>query len=182
MKSRNDLPFILNERGLIGKGAEIGVCRGAFSKHILSNWRGKTLNLIDPWVHQGSVLDKSDVSDVEHLMNLEACKEAMKGFRHRVNFFKMFSVDAAKHAEDGSYDFVYIDAKHDYRSVWADLTAWYSKVKSGGIFAGHDYKNSCVRKNLVEVKRAVDAFFYQKPEKVLTTTEDSLPSWYVFKS
>ncbi len=64
--------------------------------------------------------------------------------------------------------------------MWADLTAWYPKIKCGGILAGHDYKNSFVRKNLVEVKRAVDKFCYGR-EKVHKTLDDSLPSWYIQK-
>lgn len=52
---------------------------------------------------------------------------------------KMKSVDAAKLYEDNSIDFVFIDACHDYECVLEDIKAWYPKVKSGGILAGHDY-------------------------------------------
>lgn len=44
---------------------------------------------------------------------------------------------------DESLDAVFIDAAHDYESVTKDLKAWYPKVKKGGIFAGHDYRQDC---------------------------------------
>lgn len=49
------------------------------------------------------------------------------------------SWEAARHYADGSLDFVFIDADHGYNSVTRDIDAWRSKVKPGGIFAGHDY-------------------------------------------
>ena len=64
----------------------------------------------------------------------------------------------------------------------ADLAAWWPKIIIGGILAGHDYKDSCVRSNLVEVKRAVTHFAFQHGVKVMETIEDNIPSWYIFKS
>ncbi len=180
MKSRTDLPFLLNELGLTNQGVEVGVAQGNFSKHILENWGG-SLTMVDPYTFQNSLMDRSDTKE-QHDSNYISARDIERLFGPRADLLKQFSVEASGIFSDGFLDFVYLDAKHDYRSVWADLTAWYPKVKSGGIFAGHDYKNSCVRKNLVQVKRAVDGFFYNKPEKVLTTTEDNLPSWYVIKS
>ena len=36
---------------------------------------------------------------------------------------------------------VFLDADHEYDFVSRELEAWYPKVISGGIFAGHDYDN-----------------------------------------
>lgn len=49
------------------------------------------------------------------------------------------SVTAAARMSDGSVDWVFIDALHDYRSVVADLRAWAPKVKPSGLFSGHDW-------------------------------------------
>ena len=32
-----------------------------------------------------------------------------------------------------------MDARHDFKGVAADLEAYWPKLKTGGIFAGHDY-------------------------------------------
>jgi predicted O-methyltransferase YrrM len=59
---------------------------------------------------------------------------------HGVNaeLHQRISWEAADSFADGSVDFVFIDAAHDYESVSKDLAAWWPKVKLGGIMAGHD--------------------------------------------
>ena len=60
--------------------------------------------------------------------------------RHKVNPVKAISWDGAALYEDNSLDFVFIDAAHDYESVRKDVSAWFPKIKRGGIMAGHDYE------------------------------------------
>lgn len=50
------------------------------------------------------------------------------------------SVSAAELFGDGSFDWVHIDARHDYDSVVADINAWAPKVKAGGWLSGDDYQ------------------------------------------
>lgn len=64
------------------------------------------------------------------------------------------SVNASKMFEDGSVDFVFIDASHEYADVKEDILAWMPKVKKGGVIAGHDYADKGTG-----VKRAVDELF-----------------------
>jgi predicted O-methyltransferase YrrM len=56
-----------------------------------------------------------------------------------INVIQETSVEAASRFADNSLDAVFIDAGHTYEDVAADLDAWMSKVKPGGILAGHDY-------------------------------------------
>ena len=63
---------------------------------------------------------------------------------------RMSSVEAAKGFADSSVDFVFIDAAHDYDSVSADLRAWLSKVKVGGMIAGHDHSHPPIQQALKE--------------------------------
>ena len=62
----------------------------------------------------------------------------MKPVEGRFNPIRMSSVEAASLYEDNTLDFVFIDGAHDYDSVMADVAAWFPKVKSGGVIAGHD--------------------------------------------
>ena len=49
-----------------------------------------------------------------------------------------FSINVAEDFEDGELELVYIDGRHDYPSVLADIKAWLPKVKKGGWITGHD--------------------------------------------
>jgi hypothetical protein len=62
------------------------------------------------------------------------------------------SAESAKYFDDGSLQFCYIDAAHDYESVKRDIAAWKSKVTPGALLAGHDAQWH-------EVQRAVKEAF-----------------------
>lgn len=61
------------------------------------------------------------------------------------------SVAAAGRFEDGSVDWVFIDALHEYESVVADIAAWSPKVKPGGLISGHDYGRAGVTDAVLRV-------------------------------
>jgi Methyltransferase domain len=157
--TRQVLPHVLNLRGLTGQGVEVGVCRGEFSDVILAQWPG-TLYLVDPW----SPLD--DYKETyDHEQNYKECTERLSKYQGRAVFVRQTSLDATQFFDDGSLDFVYLDANHEYESVLKDMEAWYPKVKKGGILAGDDYGAMPEQQidfgngiHYFGVKRAVDEF------------------------
>ena len=48
-------------------------------------------------------------------------------------------MEAVELFEDNFFDYIYIDAAHDYNNVMKDINGWMSKLKTGGVMAGHDY-------------------------------------------
>ncbi len=60
----------------------------------------------------------------------------------QTKYLRMYTTQAADKIPDLSLDFVYIDARHDYCGVREDLVAYWSKIRSGGILAGHDYMDA----------------------------------------
>lgn len=66
----------------------------------------------------------------------------------------MTTREASGDVEDGSLDFVFIDADHSYKAVADDIACWRSKVRSGGWLGGHDYS-----KKFPGVIKAVDQAF-----------------------
>jgi predicted O-methyltransferase YrrM len=55
------------------------------------------------------------------------------------------SAAAANNFVDGSLEFVFIDANHEYEPIKADIKAWLPKVRKGGVLAGHDYGSDSYR-------------------------------------
>lgn len=134
LKTREEIPFLLRHMGLTGHGAEVGVGSGWFSAWLLKNSDLSRLYSIDPW-GQG-LPGQSNQNGVEWY--LESVK-LLSEFGLRSVVLRMLSAEAAALFTDGSLDFVYIDANHNYDQVKQDLAAWFPKIKTGGVFAGHDY-------------------------------------------
>jgi hypothetical protein len=145
LKTREEFPILIKHMGYT-KICEVGVNRGDFLS-VLAIMIPDHLVGVDVW-------DKYDEEAYGSLPYFYKCypHHANKVWRERVQewaeklSFKTdiivdFSVEAAKQFEDGYFDFVYIDANHNYDSVTADLEAWYPKVRKGGMIAGHDYHN-----------------------------------------
>lgn len=56
------------------------------------------------------------------------------------------SWEAASKFDDGSCDFIFIDADHSYESVVKDIIAWYPKLKISGTLAGHDIASEDIQR------------------------------------
>jgi hypothetical protein len=184
---RNQLPELLNRRRLDGTGAEVGVKRGVFSEVILQSWRGRTLISIDPWleVSPSEYVDVSNVPQAQHERFYEETVKRLEQYGQRSVIWRMTSAEAAARVEPESLDFVYLDARHDYRSVKEDLEHWFDKIRPGGVFAGHDYLDGARPEGLYGVKSAVDEFFGARGLPVRSTYVDARfragppPSWLV---
>ena len=102
-------------------------------------------------------------------------------FGNRSSILKMESGTAAGLFGDNIFDFIYIDAGHQYANVKRDLNLWWPKLKPGGLFAGHDY---FVRPNAAledwGVIEAVQEHIQQYCLD-LKVTKEKMPSWYCVK-
>jgi hypothetical protein len=179
--SRADLPALLNERGLLGCGAEIGVYAAEFSSRLLSEWRGRQLLSIDPWVavDADEYVDASNLDDAGFSAVHATAVARLQRFGDRSSIWRTTSAEAAARLPAGCLDFVYIDARHDEQSVRADLELWFDKVRPGGVIAGHDYVDGELPEGRFGVKTAVDAFFGLRRLRVHVTGEEAFPTWIV---
>ena len=76
LTTRNELPHVLNARGLFGCGVEIGVQRALYSAELLKAWNGSHLISVDPWSEAPSAeyIDIANVKQAEHdRIYAEAC-------------------------------------------------------------------------------------------------------------
>lgn len=105
----------------------------------IDTWKGskEPKHLADPSVKNGTLFS-------EFMRNTEPVKRLIS------NVIVMESIQAAKKYQDGSLDFVFIDAAHDYDNVKADLEAWFPKVKEGGLLAGDDFYHKGVERAVTE--------------------------------
>lgn len=153
-QSRTDFPALLNCLGLTRRAVEVGVQAGVHASGFLQGWDGAHLRLVDKW--DGDVPEAQDPTaqspsfyiDIANIDGIEMRKRhrghcearlADAARSGRAEILNAESTVAAAQVPDGDLDFVYLDARHDFAGVVADIHAWWPKVKLGGIFAGHDF-------------------------------------------
>ncbi len=112
-----------------GVVAEMGVASGDFSAMILAICDPQVLHLVDFW---GSDRYASGRAQVEDRFK----KEIAEG---KVVIDLGLSTDVMPRFPDRFFDRVYIDTDHGYPVTAAELELARTKVKQGGIIAGHDY-------------------------------------------
>mmetsp|Transcript_98930 Transcript_98930/g.317216 ORF Transcript_98930/g.317216 Transcript_98930/m.317216 type:complete len:335 (+) Transcript_98930:98-1102(+) len=107
---------------------------------------------VDAWKQQGA--DYNDTANAPsnvQVVNLRATIDLLAPFWSAVQIVQQPSLSAVRLFEPGSLHFVYIDARHDYASVLADLRAWWPLLRRGGVLAGDDLADG-------EVSEAVRRF------------------------
>ena len=189
---KNDI-FLLLQKLEAKTGIEIGVRLGGNLKGLSMNnffSKGKLVGM-DCWQEvpgKPEVNDKA-FSQAQLDQQFAGCVDRFKAYPW-IEIIRDFSVEGSKRFEDGFFDFVYLDAAHDYESVVDDLAAWWPKVKSGGILSGHDYfpDNRVWRGKEVGVWKAVNEFAEANNIEVChMTTENEIepgrgcPSFFIVK-
>ena len=106
-------------------GAELGLDQGILSRMLLEA-RAK-LSLIG--------VDNFTVYPA-HRSEAVAVAASYPG---RFQLLEMDTHDAADHVQDGSLDFVFIDADHSEAATLDDIQRWRPKVKDGGWLGGDAY-------------------------------------------
>jgi len=186
ISKRDDLVVLIDELGL-KTGAELGVREGAFSAHLLSNSKLNTLYSVDAWCSDESktksAFKRCDLADNKIEKWYEEAVRKLAPFGSRSKIVRSLSWEAASQFDDGSLDFVYVDASHKFTGVAMDLAAWWPKVRWGGVFAGHDYWHA----HRYHVVYAVNGFALEHYQIFNLTTEERdypryAPSWWLVKT
>lgn len=176
LNSREFLGQWLNDSGLTGQGVEIGVLSGGNAAQIMSQWTGQMLHLVDPWCKVDPSIYRERQSWPPDVC-MEECQKLSDRYPGRIRLHRMFSVDAAPYFPDGFLDWVYIDANHSFEAVTEDLQTWWPKVRTGGLFGGHDYRTELEWPQHCDVKRAVDTWRRDRPVKHTNVSISQDPFW-----
>ena len=182
LRDRTQFPQMLNALDLVGQGVEVGVQCGLFSEIVLREWHGARLHCVDPWQEfpRDSYIDVSNVDQATQDEYYKQTRCRLQPFGERVRIIRKTSREAATEFSDRQLDFVYLDAQHHYQAVCEDIRLWFSKVRRGGILAGHDYVEGKFAAGAFGVKSAVDDFIAAHRLRLFVTREPDWPSWYVF--
>ena len=129
LPDRRALLKLLPSDGVV---AEVGVAQGNFSAEILALTHPRKLHLIDLW--ESSVPGSND--QAFQAISSRFSAEEKQG---SVQFHRAYSSDAIRCLPQGSLDWIYLDAGHDYDNVVSDLAAASKAIKPNGLIAGHDY-------------------------------------------
>jgi len=173
------MPRIINERGFT-TGAEIGVAYGGHADAMLSNCVGlKKLYCVDPYTPDYNSTDGYALSDGKPFGTAEYeelylhALHRLKRFGDRQELIRQSSHEAwgtvlfdMIEAEE-KLDFVFIDGRHTFGDVMADIELWRKIVRPGGIISGHDYKHE----SYPGVSRAINSSFQ------FINTEDGFVWW-----
>lgn len=130
----------LPKGGVIG---EVGVAYGDFSKKLLEIMEPSKFYAIDFFNKDNPYISFWGRTDFED-SGLTHEEWYRKKFEKEIKVGQMevisgFSWDCLSIQKDNTYDFLYIDACHDYESVKKDISIAYDKVKNGGIIQFNDY-------------------------------------------
>lgn len=138
---------IVNKNPNYTKFVEIGVWAGASISHLAKvlkeSKRQCEIIAVDVW--NAGYVPYYDTNDIRERLGggdiYDIYNENLQHYdiRDMITDDRTISWDAADNYEDDYFDFIYIDAGHNYEDVCKDIDAWMPKLKVGGIISGHDY-------------------------------------------
>lgn len=156
--------------------AEIGVCRGHHSAHLLEAVSGLHVYSIDPWGHFSSeynnMYEYHALNEDDKIYN--EVRQLLKPFGKRSTILRLTSRRAA-HSIKEPLDMVYLDGDHSYEGYKEDLYIWWDKVRPGGVFSGRDYKHP----SHPGVTKAMDEFL--NDFKDLKINLETKHVWWIIK-
>ena len=136
---------------------EVGAWLGRSSFYLVEKHNTVAkIYVVDTWNGSQNELDTFHALVKERDIYIDFMKN-MEKWHGKFTPVRTTSVSAAGMFDNGSVDFVFIDAEHTDAAVTADIAAWLPKLSPSGIIAGHDY-------HWEGVKAAVDRVF--RPEGI----------------
>lgn len=151
-------------------GIELGVSAGHYSNFLLKNYNFDIFYSVDSWNSRKHLVD-------QYFEAYKRLKNYNNNYIIRAEFDEVLLL-----FEDNYFDFIYIDG---YAHLGSDpeLDNWFPKLKTGGIYAGHDYSDTFPR-NITSVNN-----FVKKNNLKLNVTNipdnadgpDRYPSWWLIK-
>lgn len=157
---RNRREFYAKHYPKNGVGIEIGVHRGDNLEDLMQATEARCVYAVDPWEPDGTYND-------DRGEDLEAFTSRSKDWPCKVITLQATSQEAAHVLRDYEFDWVYIDARHDYDSVIKDLELWAPKATR--LVGLHDYDP--IHPDVIQ---ACQDFFGREPDARQRHSSDAL--------
>jgi len=124
-------------------GIEIGTAEGLLTKGLLYFVPNlKMIYAIDPYLYAPEKGFEASINNQEwHDDRKNQAVVALAPYEGRYTHLFMGSDEAVTHTPE-QVDFVWIDGDHNPEQITKDILNYYPKVKSGGIFGGHDWNHA----------------------------------------
>lgn len=123
---------------------EVGSWLGSSTRHIASLLPpGGKVYAVDHWQGSEEHFHMDVRSWIPTLYQQFLSNVIHAGLTDKIVPVRMSSLDAADKFRrlDLEIDLIYIDASHDYESVYNDISAWYPYVQEKGIMTGDDWQH-----------------------------------------
>lgn len=137
MWSREDLPRVMTELGLLGNYLEVGVQRGWFAGIVRSQWGGAKYFGCDPWIPYEGTLDTAEM----HTRYMADAHATLEQTKKPYELFRIPSLEFAALATKNGWKFqtIFLDGNHDYQPLMDEVVAFWPLLQSGGLLLTHDY-------------------------------------------
>jgi hypothetical protein len=157
MSSRSLLLIELCKEHGFTSGAELGVQRGNNLAQVLQGVPELKMVGVDTWLEKQDRFtycnDPSlDINNFEVWHTFEDAERVCRPYSDRVRLVRESTTKAVSQFKDGEFDFIFIDASHQYEDVKRDIIDWSPKVRIGGYIVGHDFNMPGVREAVQETK------------------------------
>ena len=163
-----DIRALIMTIGTLGEdivGVELGLYRGdSFCTLLQCCPNIKKLYGVDAWVPYEDYIgtDGTRAGKTTNIQEMELARGMAYHFlRHsgkadRATVLEMDTSEAVKEFEDDSLDFVFLDAYLSEEQCARELREWWPKVKTGGLFSGHDWNDRGVRDQVRKFRETLD--------------------------
>lgn len=151
-------------------GCELGVFRAVSFCTLLQNCPGiKHLYGVDSWQPYRDYLKEPydgqtwayemDEKEIRFIRCEALHMIEYSGYKEKTSIIEKDSNEAVNEFEDQSLDFIFVDTYLNFAQAINDMEKWYPKLKTGGLFSGHDYNFSIIKHavNEFRTKHGIDS-------------------------
>jgi hypothetical protein len=184
---RDDLASLFSKLGY-KRILELGVEQGLYTEVLAKMNPQAEIIGVDAWTAYPGYREHVSQDKIDGFY-VEAAERLAKYPNARL--FKAFSDQAACTFKEGELDAVYLDSNHHWTHITHDIHAWWTKIRPGGILAGHDYRKTKpdnFPNHTVAVVHAFTQAFHLSPWFVLGRKDmiegevrDTARSWMIVK-